>query len=122
MAERLSRKNCPEIGSTLWDVHEHLYYDYSVTVAPLTEYVVTPGEVFGYFEGGFVEIKLVGAVPGYGRMPRYHKLSDIGKKYVFRTPREAALYAKELTERHERTWGWTGEPPLRRTWEQFLKD
>ena len=117
----MSRQERPEIGSILWDVHEHLYYDKSVRISPLTEYVVTPGEVVGYFEGGFVEVKLVGEVPGHGRLPRHHKLSDIGKRKVFYTAREAALYAKELTEKHERTWAWTKDPPMRRTWEQYLE-
>lgn len=112
----------PEIGSILWDVHEHLYYDKSVTVSPLKEYVVTLGEVVGFFEGGFVEVKMVGEVPGHGRMPRHHKLSDIDKSMVFRTPRGAALYAKALTEEYEKTWGWTKDPPMRRTWEKYLEE
>lgn len=122
MSSARKREHRPEIGSTLWDVHENLYYDKSVRAAPLTEFIVTPGEVVGFFERGLVEVKMVGEVPGHGRMPRHHRLSDIGKRRVYYTAREAALYAKELTEKYERTWGWTSEPPMRRTWEKYLEE
>ena len=117
-------KTRPPVGSKLWDVHENLYYDKSVKVAPLVEYVVTEGEVTGYYEGGYVEICMTGPVPDGDRSfpyPRRHKLSDIGKR-VFYTAREAALLAKEQTEKYERTWGRTKDPPLRRTWEQYLEE
>ena len=111
----------PEIGSKMWDVHENLYY-VSGRIAPVMEYVVTEGEVTGYLEGNYVEVKLLGPVPRGDRsypVPRFHKLSDVGKQ-VFYTAREAALRAKEMTEKHERTWAWTGDPPMRRTWEKYL--
>lgn len=114
----------PPIGSKMWDVHENLYYDKSVKVAPLVEYVVTEGKVTGYFEGGYVEICMTGPVPRGDLsfpVPRRHKISDIGKR-VFYTAREAALLAKELTEKYERTWAWTNAPPMRRTWARFLEE
>jgi hypothetical protein len=117
----MSRQQRPEIGTILWDVHENLYY-VPGRAGPLLEYIVTSAPVTDYFEGGYVEIKMVGEVPGHGMMPRHHKLSDLGKRKVFQTPREAALYAKELTEKYEKTWGWTSDPPLRRTWEKFLEE
>lgn len=113
-------KTRPAVGSKLWDVHEHLYYIPN-RAAPVMEYVVTEGEVTGYFEGGYVEICMTGFVPGHHQMPRRHKLSDIGKQ-VFFTAREAALLAKEQTEKYERTWGWMKDHPLRRTWEQYLEE
>lgn len=114
----------PKIGTKMWDVHENLYYDKSIKPAPLVEYVVTEGEVTGYFEGGYVEICMTGPVPRGDLsfpVPRRHKLSYIGKR-VFYTAREAALLAQELTEKYERTWDWTKNPPLRRTWEQYLEE
>lgn len=120
----MSKQKRPEVGTVMWDVHENLYYDRTVDVAPLKEYVVTSAPVTGYYEGGFVEICMVGPVPKGNRSfpyPRRHKLSDIGKT-VFGTAREAALYAKELTEKYERTWGRCLKRPLRRTWEKYLEE
>ena len=120
----MSKQKRPEIGTILWDVHEHLYYDRTVDVAPRKEYVVTSATVTGYYEGGFVVLCLVGPVPNGDRSfpyPRQHKLSDIGKT-VFGTALEAAIYAKELTEKYERTWGWCLKCPLRRTWEKYLEE
>ena len=114
----------PAIGTILWDVHENLYYGTAGEPYVCTEYVVTSAPVEDYFEGGYVELKMCGPVPHGDRSfptPRFHKLSDIGKR-VFYTAREAALRARELTEEHERTWGWTGDPPLRRSWEKYLTE
>jgi hypothetical protein len=121
----MSKQKRPEIGTVMWDVHENLYYDKTVSVAPLTEYVVTSAPITDYFEGGYVEMKMCGPVPHGDRSfptPRFHKLSDVGKKIVFYTAREAALFAKELTEKYERTWGWCLKQPLRRTWEKYLEE
>lgn len=52
----MTKQKRPPIGTILWDVHENLYYDYSLSPAPLTEYVVTSAPVTGFYEGGFVEI------------------------------------------------------------------
>lgn len=51
----MAKTQRPPVGSKLWDVHENMYYDKSVKVAPLVEYVVTEGTVTGYFEGGYVQ-------------------------------------------------------------------
>ena len=70
-------------------------------------------------------MKMCGPVPHGDRSfptPRFHKLSDIGKQIVFYTAREAAMYAKDLTEKYERTWGWCLKRPLRRTWEKYLEE
>ena len=120
----MSKQKRPEIGTILWDVHENLYYDYSLSTAPLPEYVVTSAPVTGFYEGGFVEICMVGPVPNGDRSfpyPRRHKLSNIGKT-VFGTALEAAIYAKQLTEKYERTWGWCLKQPLRRTWKKYLEE
>lgn len=120
----MKKEKRPAIGTTMWDVHENRYY-IPGRAAPVLEYVVTPGEVTDYFEGSYVEIKLSGPIPNGDRSfptPRYHKLADIGKQHVFFTAREAAMHAKELTEKHERTWAWTGDPPMRRTWENYLTE
>ena len=114
----------PAIGTVMWDVHENLYYDKSLRTAPLAEYVVTPGKVTGFFEGSYVEVKLSGPIPKGDRSfptPRHHKLYEIGKT-VFYTAREAAELARKRTEEKEKSWAWTGEPPMRRTWEKYLTE
>lgn len=116
----MSKRDRPPVGSVLYDVHEHLYYipDHA---GPVKEYVVAAGEVTGFFEGGYVEVCLCGRVADR-IIPRRRKLSEIGKT-VFYTAREAANYAKDLTDKYERTWsGISNDPPMRRTWEHFLTE
>ena len=120
----MAKPKRPEIGTILWDVHENLYYGKADEDFICTEYVVTSAPITDYFEGGYVELKMVGPVPHGNRSsptPRFHKLADIGKK-VFYTAREAALYAQELTEKYERTWGRFMKQPMRRTWEKYLEE
>ena len=112
-------KKRPEIGTVLWSVHEHLYY-IPEKAAPVTEYCVCESKVRNYIEGNFTQICSVGKDPdGHGAL-HYFKLSDLGKN-VFFNPKEAAELAKQVTEKYEQTWGWMGDPPLRRTWEKYLQ-
>lgn len=116
------KKKRPDIGSTLWIVHEHLYY-VPEHVAPVKEYVVLPGKVIGYFEGGYVEICMKVEMPGSTDVTHYvtpirRKLSDLGKTSFF-TAREAALLAQKLTDAYNFAWGWC-EESLRRPWERYL--
>lgn len=119
----MSKQKRPEIGTVMWDVHESMYYVKGYA-GPFKEYVVASAPISGFLEGGFVELCMTGPVLSGDmiyNIPRRHKLADIGKK-VFYTAREAALYAKELTEKYERTWGWCLKRPLRRTWEKYLEE
>lgn len=54
-------------------------------------------------------------------MPYRYRLKDVGEK-VFYTPREAAVLAKQMTEKYERTWAWMNDPPMRRTWAHLLEE
>lgn len=117
----MKRNERPAIGTKMYSVHEHLYYDKSIRTSPLTEYCVCEAEVRGFFEGGYVEICLTGKIPDRGMVPYRYRLKDVGEK-VFYTPREAAELAQRMTEKHERTWGWMGDPPMRRPWAYLLKD
>jgi len=110
----------PEIGTTMYSVNEHLYHIPGRT-APVMEYCVTEATVQGYFKGGYIEICLLGKLPGRGMTPYRYPLKDVGVR-VFYTPREAAELAKQMTEKYERTWSWTGDPPVRRTWVHLLED
>ena len=107
--------NKPEIGDEMWDVREHLYHEAGVA-APLMEYVVCAVRVKGYFKGSYVSIDVTD-----GKTPRRYKLSEIGTK-VFYTAREAALYAQQLSDRSDAVWMRMGSPPVRRTWEKYLKE
>jgi hypothetical protein len=79
--------------------------------------------VVGFFTLSYTEVEVVGPSPKGFTTPYRYKLSEIGKK-IFYTPREAALLAKEQTEKREHTWGWLGAPsiPVRRSWEKYLTD
>lgn len=113
----------PDIGTTMYAVREHLYYDRSVRLAPFKEYVVFEGKVIGFFEGSWVDIELRGLDPeGYMTL-HYERLKDIGTK-VFYTTREAAELARKMTEDYERRWSWLGPPdiPLRRPWENLIEE
>lgn len=87
----------------MYTVWEHLYYDHSISQAPLKEYVVCEGKVTGFFEGSWVDILLKGPNPNGFTTPYSCRLQDIGTK-VFYVAREAAEYARELTKKYERTW------------------
>lgn len=110
----------PEIGETLYFVCEHLYYKPN-RVGPVLEYCVCSGKVKTFLTGKYTEMRLVGKNPDGFPTPSYFKLSDLGKR-IFDNPKDAALLAKEMTEKYERTWGWTGDPPMRRTWEKYLSE
>ncbi len=113
----------PDIGTTMYTVWEHLYYDRSVRTGPLMEYVVCEGKVTGFFEGSWLDIKLRGPNADGHLTPYTRRLQDIGRT-VFYTEREAAELARRKTEDYERRWGWVGSPdiPLRRPWEVLLKE
>ena len=110
----------PEIGETLYFVCEHFYYIPN-HAGPVTEYCVCSGKVKTFLTGRYTEMRLVGKNPDGFPTPYYYKLSDFGKR-IFDNPKDAALLAKEMTEKYERTWGWTGDPPMRRTWTKYLSE
>ena len=107
--------NKPEIGDEMWDVSEHLYH-VAGRASPLLEYVVCAVRVKGYFKGSYVSMDVTD-----GKTPRRYKLSEIGTR-VFYTAREAALYAKRLSDRSDAVWMKTGSPPVRRTWAKYLRE
>jgi hypothetical protein len=110
----------PDIGSTMFMVHEHLYYIKNHAI-PIKEYCVCSGAVTGFYTGGYTEVRLVGKSPKGFPTPYSYRLSEIGTR-LFYTAREAAEYAQQLTEDYERRWGWVGAPeiPMRRPWAKYL--
>lgn len=115
-AEIRKNRNRPAIGTTMYSVHEHLYYipDHA---APMMEYCVSVGKVKEFIEGRYVEVVILGKAPEGYRELYYYKLSDIGKKYFF-SRQEAEKLAEEKADQYEHTWGWMGAPqiPMRRPW------
>lgn len=107
--------NKPEIDTEMWDVQEHIYHE-AGHAAPLLEYVVCAVHIKGFSEGRYLDIDVTD-----GKTPRRYKLSDIGKR-LFYTAREASLYAKRLSDRSDAVWTRMGAPPVRRTWEKYLKE
>ena len=113
----------PPLGTTMFCVQEHLYY-IPGRAGPALEYVIFEGEVVGYYDGpGWVDIRLRGRSDKGVEIVR-RRLKDIGAK-IFTTAQEAAMLARDMTEDYERRWAWTerwGDVPLRRPWEQLLKE
>ena len=113
----------PPVGTMLYTVHEHLYRKPGRT-GPFEEYVVFAGEITEHLPGPKKLMRLDGPTPEGRIICDYRSFFDIGKT-VFFTAREAALLAREKTEEYERRWAWTekyGDVPLRRTWENLLKE
>lgn len=106
-----------EVGNYFWVVVEHLYDHEKI------EYCVCEGIVWKILPNREPEICLHGRGPdGYVHL-WYYKVAEIGKK-VFLTSREAAMYARELTEKYESTGLFRSaeREPLRRTFEKYLKE
>lgn len=110
------RTQKPPIGTSMWHVLEHLYYE-KTRAGPLMEYVVREARVTGYFQGGYTEIRLTGKNSGGYLTPFSYPLSDIGRR-LFYTPEEAARLAKRMTEDEEKKL-WCREP-LRRPWAEYI--
>ena len=106
----------PPIGTSMWHVLEHLYYD-KAHAGPLTEFVIREARVTSYFQGGYTEVRLRGRNAGGYMTPYSYPLSDIGRR-LFCTPEEAARLAKRMTEDEEKKL-WCTEP-LRRPWAEYI--
>lgn len=110
------RTHKPPIGTPMWHVLEHLYYE-KTRAGPLMEYMVREARVTGYFQGGYTEIRLTGKNAGGYLTPFSYPLSDIGRR-LFYTPEEAAQLAKRMTENEEKML-WCSDP-LRRPWAEYI--
>lgn len=111
--------NITKVGDVIWYVREHLYY-VPEHAGPLLEYSVCKGKVIGHYNGRIKEAKIIGDNPDGYKDLIYCKESNIGHKQCFWTATDAAEYAKKLTDDYERRWAWLG--PLRRPWENLLKE
>ena len=120
----MARMYRPPVGTKVWFVSEHLYY--AGRASPELEYSVYQGEVLGYRTGNWTDVQI-----RYRCEEGYIKLTDIqlsaSTPKIFDNPRDAALLAQSMTNDHVRRWGWTWSmwpdtPPMRRKWENYLKD
>lgn len=116
----MSTREHVKIGDIFWLVVEHLYTTQDGLFVK-KEYCVTSGTVSKLLSR-WDEMVLTGPGPDGYNLMHYYKLKDIGKR-IFRTRKEAALYARELTEKNDRVWAdIMGEEPMRRTWEKHLEE
>lgn len=118
----MARVERPGIGVEMYAVFEHFHYIPN-HAGPVMEYCVCKGTVRGFFTGGYIEVSLLFAGPDGFPIPCRYKLSDVGTK-LFYTATDAANLAKNMTEKHERTWGWIGAPefPMARPWAELLNE
>ena len=110
------RTHKPPIGTPMWHVLEHLYYE-KARAGPLMEYVVREARVTCFNETASTEIRLTGKNAGKYLTPFSYPLSDIGRR-LFYTPEEAAQLAKRMTENEEKMLWCRG--PLRRPWAEYI--
>lgn len=119
----------PKVGTVLWSVKENYYYR-PTSAAPFREYVVRKAIVTGYYKGGYTEIRTreepCSDFDKIGIKPCYYKLSMLDNEYIFSDKRDAALFAKDLSDKEDErdrsiaTIIHRPFEPIRRTWETFL--
>lgn len=116
----MNARDRAKVGEVFWVVVEHFYTPKDSHLCE-KEYCVCKTEVYKMLPR-WDEMVLHGPGPDGYRQLHYYKNKDIGRT-VFRTPKEAALYALELTEKNDRVWAYMmGEEPMRRTWEKYLEE
>ena len=118
----MKKDDLPKVGSCCWAVFEHLYYIPGIA-APQMEYCVAKAEITSVFAvGRNQEIRYTYQSPEGHLLIGYSKVHDIGMqgKSCFLTSEEAVLEAKRRTDTYDRTWEFTGETPIRRSWEHIL--
>ena len=111
------------IGDEVYIAMEHLYYEKG-RAGPLKEFCVYKAVVRDFYKGRYVDFKAVLVDTHIANNVVHCKLSDLDKRLAFRNARDAALYAKRLTENYESStlYRISDDPPLRRTWEKYLKE
>ena len=110
----------PKVGDKLYVVRENLYYEKG-NPAPLLEYVIYAAYVVKYIKGKYTEIEMKIDAPISNRL-EWRRISELNKQYVFHSIKDAAIFAKQLTDRYENTslFAITNTPPLRRSWQRYL--
>lgn len=115
----MNENSAPPIGTILYVVQEHLYYEKDKRTSPFREYAVCPGtlkEIRPIRKQ--TELRIV-VDNKQANNVAYLRLNDVGKTWFY-TAREAALVAKSLTEKEEQRFPWNA--PMRRSWEKLLSE
>lgn len=116
----MNARDRAKVGEVFWVVVERFYTPKDSHLCE-KEYCVCKTEVYKLLPR-WDEMVLHGPGPDGYQQLHYYKNKDIGRT-VFRTPKEAALYALELTKKNDRVWAdMMGEKPMRRTWEKYLEE
>lgn len=95
-----NKKEGIKIGDILYSVHEHLYYDWNIQVAPLKEYIVVEGKAVRFIKGGYTQVE-INATVDHVLQVYYYKPSDLGK-CLFRKYEDAVQSAIRVTDKYER--------------------
>lgn len=125
MARRIWK---PEIGAKVWFAHEHLWRRPDTEkYQPEYEFMVYEGEVRGYRTGGWTDVQIRYRDGDPGPIKLIDVALSADRPTIFDNPRDAALYARELTEEYLKRWGWVWRmypdmPPMPRRWEKYLED
>lgn len=95
----MNARDRAKVGEVFWVVVEHFYTPKDSHLCE-KEYCVCKTEVYKLLPR-WDEMVLHGTGPDGYQQLHYYKNKDIGRT-VFRTPKEAALYALELTKKNDR--------------------
>jgi hypothetical protein len=120
----------PEIGTMVWFVTEHFWRRPGATkYQPEYEYMVFQGEVRGYRVGNWTDVTILYRDGDPGPIELIDIALSAEKQKIFDNPRDAALYAQELTNEYLKHWGWVwskdmwpDRPPMPRRWEKYLTE
>lgn len=118
----------PEPGTKVWFVTEHFWRRPGAEkYQPEYEFMVFQGEVRGYRVGNWTDVQIRYREDDLGPLHLIDIALSAGKDKIFDNSRDAALYARELTDDYLRRWGWVWKmhldmPPMPRRWEKYLKE
>lgn len=113
------------VGDVVYIVQEHLYNEKGHRhIGVLKEFCVYKAVVKSFYKGHYIDFKAVIVEPHIANNVVHCKLSCLDKNTAFRNVRNAALFAKKLTENWESSilYEISNDLPLRRTWEKYLKE
>lgn len=111
-----------KVGDTVYVVQENFYHEKGIA-GPKLEYCVYSSTIKCFRKGSYIDFIAKIDAPLKNNIYDW-KLSDLDKRYIFRSRKNAALFAKELTEKYERSIFYDPQKdlPLKRSWENFINE